>query len=104
MKTAESFKLDQIDNKVVHKRTFDVEPAIKQVKALRDAGLDKSDVGGLSDSKLVARIPAFLITEILKEAGIGWDDPASGDVVMRALQSGEYDHFRVWGGNLGTGA
>ena len=55
----------------------------------------------MSESYHVARIPMWLIAKIIKESGLKWDDPAFKDVVMRALQSGEYDKFRVWGGNLG---
>ena len=92
---------DDAEDKIIHKRTFDVEPSIKQAKAIRDQGFDTNHAKGVSESYLVARMPTWLISKIIKDAGLTWDDPAAQNAVMRALQSGQYDKFRVWGGNLG---
>lgn len=83
------------DGRLVHKKTFDAEPAVNEAKRLRDAGVD-----GYSENKLVARVPNWLINEWLKEAGVKHDDPAAPDVIGRKLMSGEADAFRVWQGRF----
>lgn len=83
---------------IVHKRTFDIDTSLAQAKALRDAGAGDSRI--VSDSKLAARIPMWLITEWLKEAGLKWDDPAAKDVIVRKVQSGEHQKLRVWTGRF----
>ena len=43
----------------------------------------------LSDSWHVASVPAWVVTEWLKEAGVAWDDPAAKDVLRKKLMSGD---------------
>ena len=102
MKIADEMKFDHTENRVIHKRSFDLDSSIKEVKEIRDQGFATNHAEGVSESYLVGRLPMPLVNEMLKAAGVTWDDPAAKDVVMRALQSGEFDKFRVWGGNLGV--
>jgi hypothetical protein len=83
------------DGKLIHKKTFDAQPQIDEAAALRSAGID-----GFSDSKLVARLPNWVIVEWAKEAGISVDDPAMSEVLKRKLLSGEAAKFRVWEGTF----
>lgn len=81
------------DGRLILQRTHDVNPALERVKQLKDAG--KEDFG---DSKMIAEVPTWLVGEWLKEAGIGWDDPAMDDVIHKKLTSGEFSALRVWEG------
>lgn len=101
MKLKEQFKYDAVEDKIIHKRTFDADPSLKKAKQLRDLGYDENHSGHLSDSYMVAYFPDWVFAKIIKDAGLKWDDPAAKHAVLRAIQSGEYDKFRVWGGNLG---
>jgi hypothetical protein len=100
MKLADKFLFDHQSGKegaIIHKRTFDVEPSIKEAAQLRAMYEDK-EVPTVSESYLVGRIPMWLANEILKDAGVRWDDPAAKGVIVNALQSREYSKFRVWKG------
>jgi len=81
------------DGKLILQRTHDPNPVMERVKHLRDAG--KQDFG---DSKMIAEVPAWLVGEWLKEAGVAWDDPAMDDVIKKKLLSGDVGAFRVWDG------
>jgi hypothetical protein len=98
MKLEDKWIIDRVDNKMVHKRTFDLEPSLKVVKDLKDGGHTESL--RMSDSYLAARIPLWVINDILKKAGVKWDDPASKEVIMAALNSPDYAKFRVWEGKI----
>jgi len=82
------------DGKFHVKKTFDPTPSMEQVRKLKDAG-----ALGTSDNKLVARVPAWLINEWCKEAGVLWGDvEARKEVVTKKLLSGDAAAFRVWEG------
>jgi hypothetical protein len=85
-------------DRTIHKRVFDVEPSLNMVKEMKSQGLGTKQV--LSESYLAARIPLFVINEILKKAGVKWNDPASKQVITNALNSPEYSKFRVWEGQF----
>jgi len=80
------------DDRIVHHRQFDVEPAMDRAKALRN--LSPASLP-MSDSRLVASVPMPVISMWLKEAGVTMDDPAAKDVIRRKLLSGEASAFRV---------
>lgn len=80
------------EGRIIHQRTFDVEPAMDRARALRDV---PAVALPMSESRLVASVPMPVITMWLKEAGVTWDDPAANDVVKRKLLSGEASKFRV---------
>lgn len=80
------------DDRIIHHRVTDVEPALERVKALRDV---PEKALPMSESRLVASVPMPVIDMWLKEAGVKWDDPAAKDVIKRKLMSGEASAFRV---------
>ena len=94
----ERFIYDSTEDKLIHKRTFDIDTSLSQAKALRDAGAGESRI--VSDSKLAARIPMWMITEWLKKAGVKWDDPASKEIIRKNIISGEHKKLRVWDGTF----
>jgi len=81
------------DDKLIHIKQQDWTPMLDRAAALRENG--NAEFG---ESRLVGVIDAALISEWLKEAGIGWDDPARSDVIKRKMLSGDFDKLRVWEG------
>ena len=76
------------------KRTFDAKPTLDAVAQLRSAGLNS-----MGESKHVGRVPGWMITEWLKEAGVRWDDiEARNEVIKRKMLSGEVAALRNWTG------
>lgn len=82
------------DGRVIHRTTYDPNPALEKARVLRGRGGDQFG----SDSKMIGIVPATMVTQWLREAGVRWDDPAAEDVINRKLQSGEYSKLRVWEG------
>lgn len=92
IKLSESHQFD--GNRLLVKQTHDVNPALERAAALRSAGATHS-----GENALVGVIPAFMLTEWAKEAGVRWDDhEAMRDVLKRKMLSGEFSAFRVWDG------
>lgn len=76
------------------KRTFDPNPSMDGVKALRDA-----EVGHKGESRHIGRVPGWLLALWLKEAGVAWSDiKARDEVIKKKMMSGDYSAFRNWGG------
>lgn len=93
MKTKEEF-IDGEGSTFHVKRTFDPNPTLTSVAALRQA-----NVQDFGESKHVGRVPGWLIAEWLKEAGVRWDDVAArDDVIRKKMLSGEFNAFRNWQG------
>ena len=87
-------ELIQDGDKIIHARSFDVNPTLRSVQRLRDMG-DRKD-----GNWHVGRIPQEMIGEWIKEAGLAWSDhEAVRDLIHRKLMSGEYDALRP---KLGT--
>jgi hypothetical protein len=80
-------------DRIVQIKTQDWSPMLERAEALRQTGNEE-----FGESKLIGVLDAALLGEWLKEAGIGWDDPARGDVIKRKMLSGEFDKLRVWQG------
>jgi len=77
------------------KTTFDPTPDLNEAALLRDAG-----VGLTGEHRLVGSVPAWLVDQWVKEAGLAHNDnEARKEVIKRKLQSGEFSKFRVWDGN-----
>jgi hypothetical protein len=94
MKLGEEVLFDHSENKVIVKKTHDVNPEMHRAQMLREAGC-----GQKGESRLVGSIPINLIAEWCKEAGVKWSDTAArAEVVKRKILSGEFDKFRVWKG------
>lgn len=93
MKIGEKF-IDDEGSKFVVQRTFDPTPTLEAVSQLRSAGVQ--DFG---DSKHVGRVPGWLISEWLKEAGVRWDDvKARDEIIKKKMLSGEFSALRNWQG------
>ena len=94
MKIGEQVLFDHSDNKVVVKKTHDINPEMHRAQMLREAGC-----GQTGESRLVGSIPLNMIEQWCKEAGVKWSDTtARAEVVKRKILSGEFDKFRVWKG------
>ena len=76
------------------KKTYDVQPTLDAVQQLRSVG-----ASSFGESKHVGRVPGWMITEWLKEAGVRWDDiPARNEVIRKKMMSGEFSALRNWEG------
>ncbi len=91
MKIAE--KRFEDDGKLIIQKTHDPTPSLERARLLRDAG--KQEFG---ESRMIASVPGWLVSEWLKDAGVAWDDPAMDDVIKKKLLSGDVSKFRVWDG------
>jgi hypothetical protein len=83
-------------DKFTIQRQYDVNPILEQNKVIRDAG-----AGVTGENRLVGRIPMFMVTEWMKEAGVALDDnDARKEIIRKKMLSGDFDKFRVWGGTF----
>ena len=77
-------------------RQYDVNPTLNDAKIIRDSG-----AGVTGENRLVGRIPMFMVTEWMKEAGVALDDnDARKEIIRTKMLSGEFDAFRVWKGTF----
>ena len=71
---------------------------LNQVSELKSAGVD-----GFSENKLVGIVPAGLVGEWARAAGIRGSDPNYAEklkeVVKQKMLDGEFAKLRVWEGN-----
>ena len=83
-------------DKVIHKKTYDDTAEIDRVDQIKKTnGVNAFG----SDYKFVGSIPAHLIPEWCKEAGVDMTDThAVSEVMKKKLMSGEFDKLRVWKG------
>ena len=96
MKIGEQILYDNVEDKVIIKKTHDMNPEMHRAQMLREAG-----IGQKGDHRLVGSIPLNLIAQWCKEAGVSWDDVNGRQEVMRRkIMSGEFDKFRVWKGKF----
>lgn len=78
------------ESRIIHHRQVDVEPVLAQARFLRETP------ARMTEGRHVARIPAILIREWCKEAGVKYSDVnARREVMMRKLQSGDFAKFAV---------
>ncbi len=83
-------------DKFTVQRQYDVNPTLQQAKIIRDSG-----AGVTGENRLVGRIPMFMVTEWMKEAGVALDDnEARKEIIRKKMLSGEFDKFRVWEGKF----
>ena len=95
-KIGEQILYDNAEDKLIIKKTFDMNPELKRAEMLRNSG-----IGQKGDKRLVGSIPLNLINQWLKEAGVAWDDVhGRQEVIRRKILSGEFDKFRVWNGTF----
>jgi hypothetical protein len=92
----ENGHFDSDGEKFTIERKYDVNPALEESRILRDSG-----AGVTGENRLVGRIPMFMITEWMKEAGVNADDnEARKEIIRKKMLSGEFDKFRVWKGTF----
>lgn len=78
------------DGRIVHQKQVDVEPVIAQARFLRETP------ARMTEGRHIARIPAILIKNWCKEAGVKYSDVnARREVMMRKLQSGDFAKFSI---------
>lgn len=78
------------------KTVFDAEPSMDSAKLARDM----NPGGKVGDSVHVGRVPGWLISQWLREAGVRWDEIEKRDeVIKKKMMSGDYSAFRNWEGN-----
>lgn len=83
------------NGKLIIQQTHDPRPVLDSIRALRDAPATPT-----SDSRHIGRIPGYLLTEWLREAGVAWhDQDGVQKVIKRKMLSGEFAHLRVWNGS-----
>lgn len=95
MKVSEKVKFE--GDKMIVQKTHDDSDTLRTMHELRNNG--QQDIR--SDYRHVGRIPLWLVTEWLKEAGVSWDDVhARGEVIKRKILSGDFDKLRSdWKGS-----
>ena len=74
--------------------SYDPNPVLENIKRIRETGNFR-----FGDSYHVGRVPMWMITIWLKEAGVSWSDAeARNDVIRRKLTSGDFSALRNWQG------
>ena len=94
MKIGERIHHEDGGKTLVVESIYDNEPLLESVKALKDSG-----VGQTGDYRHVGRIPMYLLTQWLKEAGVHWGSQEAKEVIRRKMLSGEFDKLRNWEGS-----
>ena len=93
-KIAERIILDDSENKLIVKSTYDYTSALETASQLRSAGAEN-----LGESKLIGVIPAEIIYQWAKKWGVRYDDAgAMEEVMLRELMDSDNFKFRVWEG------
>jgi len=93
MKVGEKF-ISGEGSKFHVKTTYDIAPALDEAARLRSEG-----VGLTGEHRLVGAVPAWLVDQWVKDAGLKSDDnDARKEVIKKKLQSGEFSKLRVWNG------
>jgi hypothetical protein len=96
MKIKEQVHLDNKNDKIIIKNTYDNEPALQRVEQLNQA-----KVGLTGESRLVGSIPIHIIKMWCDEEGVKWSDTeARKDVMKKKILSGDFDKLRVWKGTF----
>lgn len=94
MKIGEKVHHEDGGKTLVVESIYDNSPTLRQVKALKDAG-----VGQTGDYRHVGRIPMYLMVQWLKEANVNWGSKEAKDVIRRKMLSGDFDKLRNWKGS-----
>jgi hypothetical protein len=79
------------DGKLVIHRQMDMDPVLESNARLRAAG-----AGRVGEMVCLGRVPTFMVSLWLQEAGVDWSDShAVNEVIKRKLESGEFAKFRI---------
>lgn len=83
------------DDQVVHRKTHDWNPLLKEAEMMREHG------GKFGESQCLGVIDMDLLGLALKQRGVKWDDEeARNQVVMEILRSPDYSKLRVYQGEF----
>ena len=94
MKIKEEF-IDGEGDKFHVKQVFDPNPSLKSVEKARQLNPE----GKVGESRHIGRVPGWLISHWLQEAGIKFSDiKARDELIKKKMMSGEYSAFRNWTG------
>ena len=95
-KIGEQF-IDGDDNTFHVKETFDPNPSLDRIKAVREV----TDGGHFGESRHVGTVPGWMLTQWLKEAGVSYTDKEGVERVLRQkLMSNEFSALRNWQGRF----
>lgn len=84
------------DGKLIVHQQHDISGQMRRVEAMREV-----NVAPLAESVCLGSVPAVIVNEWLKEAGVTWDDTeAAREVLMRKLRDGDWAKFRVYEGRF----
>jgi len=96
MKIKEEILYDNVEDKLIIKKTHDHTPEMARIRELREiCGVEQKG----AEKKLIGAVPLDVIAQWCKEAGVSWDDSyARGEVIKQRLGMSENSGFRVWKG------
>lgn len=84
------------DGKLITEKVQAVDPYLERAAAAREIGQ-----APVSDSWHVATLPAFLVVEWAREAGVSLDDTdAMNDLLARKINDSDFAAFRVKEGRV----
>lgn len=90
----ETMHYDEMEDRLIIKRTEDLTPVVEDVKAMRESPRYVEGMGYLA-----ARVPLIIIELYAKARGIAFQD-ALDNHMLDILRSPEYSAFRVWQGKV----
>lgn len=83
--------------KLVIQKTWDPNPALKRMDAIRSTGNHKFG----SEAYHVGSVPKWLLEQWCKEAGVSpQDNEAVSELLGRKLMSGDFSKLRNWQGRF----
>ena len=96
MKIKEEILYDNLEDKIIVKKTHDFSTDLDRISQLRQiCGEEQKG----AEKKLVAAVPLDVMAQWCKEAGVSWDDSyARGEVIKKRLKLAENSKFRIWKG------
>ena len=96
MKVKEEVLYDNLEDKLVVKKTHDYTPDLARIRELRQI-CGEEQTG--AEKKLVGVVPLDVMAQWCKEAGVAWDDHyARAEVVKQRLGLAENSGLRIWKG------
>lgn len=92
-KVKEEILYDNLEDKLVVKKTHDYTPDLARIRELRQI-CGEEQYG--QEKKLMAVVPLDLIAQWLQEAGVSWDDHyGRSEVMKKKLQDANYKALRI---------
>ena len=93
---SEQYFYDDSSDSLTIKKTEDLSPILKQVKAAKEVNCYIDGVGYYAGT-----IPGIIIEQYMKEHGISYYEIINNNVhIHRILNDPDYSKFRVWEGRV----